>query len=182
MIDHQVAGTTVVALTGDFDQSQHDRLDDAFAAALGSSLVVLDLERTRYFDSTVFSCLMRLHKTMLERGGRMVLVRVPRDRSPFARHLRTHAPRGRARRLRRHRSRPDRARRRFAAHRADRRYGGPIAQKKEGGCSPAESGNREVWACDCLCCVFFCGDPRGMRRFRKHGAARGRPDARPATR
>ena len=77
MIDHQVAGTTVVALTGDFDQSQHDRLDDAFAAALGSSLVVLDLERTRYFDSTVLSCLMRLHKTMLERGGRMVLVRVP---------------------------------------------------------------------------------------------------------
>ena len=77
MIDHQVAGTTVVALTGDFDESQHDRLDDAFAAALGSSLVVLDLERTRYFDSTVLSCLMRLHKTMLERGGRMVLVRVP---------------------------------------------------------------------------------------------------------
>jgi anti-anti-sigma factor len=38
---------------------------------------VLDLERTRYFDSTVLSCLMRLHKTMLERGGRMVLVRVP---------------------------------------------------------------------------------------------------------
>jgi anti-sigma B factor antagonist len=77
VIDHQVAGTTVVALNGDFDQSQHDRLDDAFAAALGSSLVVLDLERTRYFDSTVLSCLMRLHKTMLERGGRLVLVRVP---------------------------------------------------------------------------------------------------------
>ena len=77
MIDYQVAGTTVVALNGDFDQSQHDRLDDAFAAALGSSLVVLDLERTRYFDSTVLSCLMRLHKTMLERGGRMVLVCVP---------------------------------------------------------------------------------------------------------
>ena len=69
MIDHQVAGTTVVALNGDFDQSQHDRLDDAFAAALGSSLVVLDLERTRYFDSTVLSCLIRLHTTMLERGG-----------------------------------------------------------------------------------------------------------------
>jgi len=77
MIDHQVAGTTVVVLNGAFDQAQHDRLDDAFAAALGSSLVVLDLELTRYFDSTVLSCLMRLHKTMLERGGRMVLVRVP---------------------------------------------------------------------------------------------------------
>jgi anti-anti-sigma factor len=77
VIDHQVAGTTVVVLNGEFDQSQHDRLDDAFAAALGSSLVVLDLELTRYFDSTVLSCIMRLHKTMLERDGRMVLVRVP---------------------------------------------------------------------------------------------------------
>jgi anti-sigma B factor antagonist len=77
VIDFQVAGTTVVALNGEFDASQHDRLDDAFAAALGSSLVVLDLERTRYLDSTVLSCLMRLHTTMLERGGRMLLVRVP---------------------------------------------------------------------------------------------------------
>jgi anti-sigma B factor antagonist len=77
MIEHQIAGTTVVSLNGEFDVGQRDRLDDAFAAALGSSLVVLDLERTQYLDSTVLSCLMRLHKTMLERNGRLILVRVP---------------------------------------------------------------------------------------------------------
>jgi anti-anti-sigma factor len=77
LIDQHVAGTTVVALNGDFDVTQRERLDDAFAASLGSSLVVLDLEQTRYLDSTVLSSLMRLHKTMHDRGGAMVLVRVP---------------------------------------------------------------------------------------------------------
>jgi anti-anti-sigma factor len=77
VIEHQIAGTTVVSLNGEFDVGQRDRLDDAFAAALGSSLVVLDLERTEYLDSTVLSCLMRLHKTVLERNGRLILVRVP---------------------------------------------------------------------------------------------------------
>ena len=77
LTDHQVAGTTVVAIDGDFDVKQRDRLDDAFAAALGSSLVVVDLERTRYLDSTVLSCFMRLQTTMLDRGGQLVLVRVP---------------------------------------------------------------------------------------------------------
>jgi anti-anti-sigma factor len=79
MIDHLVAGTTVVALNGAFDQSQRDRLDDALAAALGSSLVILDLKQTLHFDSTVLSSLMRLHKTMLERDGNLVLVRVPHN-------------------------------------------------------------------------------------------------------
>jgi anti-anti-sigma factor len=77
VIDHQIAGTTVVALNGEFDVTQRERLDDACAAALGSSLVVLDLEHTLYLDSTVLSCLMRLHNTMLERDGQLVLVRVP---------------------------------------------------------------------------------------------------------
>jgi anti-anti-sigma factor len=72
------SGTTVVAIDGEFDVSQRERLEQAFSAALGSSLVVLDLDRTLYFDSTVISCLMRLQTTMFDRGGRLVLVRVPR--------------------------------------------------------------------------------------------------------
>jgi anti-anti-sigma factor len=78
MLESHVAGTTVVALDGEFDVSQRTRLDDAFAAALGSSLVILDLERTSYFDSTVLSCLMQLQTSLLDRGGQLILVRVPK--------------------------------------------------------------------------------------------------------
>jgi anti-anti-sigma factor len=77
IVEPHISGTTVVALDGDFDTTQRTRLDDAFAAALGSSLIVLDLARTSYFDSAVLSCLMHLQTTMLDRGGQVILVNVP---------------------------------------------------------------------------------------------------------
>jgi anti-anti-sigma factor len=77
ILEPHIAGTTVVALDGEFDLAQRTRLDDAFAAALGSSLIVLDLERTRYFDSTVLSCLMQLQTTVHDHGGQLVLVNAP---------------------------------------------------------------------------------------------------------
>ena len=77
LLEPHIAGTTVVALVGDFDLTQRTRLDDAFAAALGSLLVVLDLEQTRYFDSTVLSCLMQLQTTVHDRGGQLILVNAP---------------------------------------------------------------------------------------------------------
>ena len=77
ILEPHIAGTTVVALDGEFDLTQRTRLDDAFAAALGSSLIVLDLERTRYFDSTVLSCLVQLQTTVHDHGGQLILVNAP---------------------------------------------------------------------------------------------------------
>jgi anti-sigma B factor antagonist len=67
-----VAGT-IVALDGEFDLDQRHRVNDAFEAVAGDSLVVVDLERAQYIDSTVLSCLIRLRSDVTERGGTLTL-------------------------------------------------------------------------------------------------------------
>jgi anti-anti-sigma factor len=64
---------TIVALDGEFDLAQRGRVIDAFEAAANASLVVVDLERASYIDSTVLSCLIRLRSDVAERGGTLVL-------------------------------------------------------------------------------------------------------------
>ena len=64
---------TVVALDGEFDLAQRHRVMDAFDAVAGDALVVVDLERASYIDSTVLSCLIRLRSDVAERGGTLIL-------------------------------------------------------------------------------------------------------------
>lgn len=74
---------TIVALDGEFDLAQRHRVSDAFDAVANDSLVVIDLERAEYIDSTVLSCLIRLRTELTERGGTLVLA-APR---PMVRRL-----------------------------------------------------------------------------------------------
>ena len=74
MIENGPAGTTIVALDGEFDIAQRERMNDAFGAALDSALIVLDLKRTKYFDSVALGCIMRLKKNAADRGGALVIV------------------------------------------------------------------------------------------------------------
>jgi anti-sigma B factor antagonist len=71
--DRGISGGTIVTLDGDFDLAQRDRVIDAFEAAAGEPLVVIDLLRARYIDSTVLSCLLRLRDEVGERGGTLIL-------------------------------------------------------------------------------------------------------------
>jgi anti-sigma B factor antagonist len=74
LTDREIVRGTIVALDGEFDLAQRQRVNDAFEAVADESLVVLDLERTLYVDSTVLSCLIRLRADLSERGGKLALV------------------------------------------------------------------------------------------------------------
>jgi anti-sigma B factor antagonist len=71
--NRDIIGATIVALDGEFDLAQRHRVEDAFDAVTGDSLVVVDLERAVYIDSTVLSCLIRLRSDVAERGGTLIL-------------------------------------------------------------------------------------------------------------
>ena len=73
MTNGESTEATIVALDGEFDLAQRGRVIDAFEAAANASLVVVDLERASYIDSTVLSCLIRLRSDVAERGGTLVL-------------------------------------------------------------------------------------------------------------
>jgi anti-anti-sigma factor len=73
LADRQNGAGTIVSLGGEFDLAQRGRVTDTFAAVADEPLVVLDLERTRYVDSTALSCLLRLRSDLSERGGKLVL-------------------------------------------------------------------------------------------------------------
>lgn len=75
MTNRDVAEATIVALDGEFDLAQRQRVNDAFEAVADDSLVVIDLERAQYIDSTVLSCLIRLRRDLTDRGGTLVLAR-----------------------------------------------------------------------------------------------------------
>jgi len=64
----------VIRLEGEFDLAESRRLTDAFAIATSASLVIVDLGRTEYIDSSVLECLVALHNTLLKRGTELVLV------------------------------------------------------------------------------------------------------------
>lgn len=64
----------IVRLEGEFDVAERQRLKDAFAIATGAPLVIVDLERTKYIDSSVLECLVGLHAATRQRGAELVLV------------------------------------------------------------------------------------------------------------
>lgn len=53
-------GVTVVALDGEFDLADRQRLADAFEVAVRDPVVIVDLSRTAYMDSTALSELVKL--------------------------------------------------------------------------------------------------------------------------
>ena len=73
MNERDIVKGTIVALDGEFDLAQRHRVDDAFGAVSNESLVIVDLERAVYIDSTVLSCLIRLRNEISERGGTMIV-------------------------------------------------------------------------------------------------------------
>jgi anti-sigma B factor antagonist len=71
--DRRIPGGTILALNGEFDLAQRHRINDAFGAVSNEPLVIVDLERAVYIDSTVLSCLIRLRNEISERGGTMIV-------------------------------------------------------------------------------------------------------------
>jgi anti-sigma B factor antagonist len=71
--NRDIVGATIVALDGEFDLAQRHRVEGAFDSVAGDALVVVDLERALYIDSTVLSCLIRLRNDVAERGGTLIL-------------------------------------------------------------------------------------------------------------
>ncbi|HVR45781.1 MAG TPA: STAS domain-containing protein [Candidatus Binatia bacterium] len=69
----------IISLVGDFDIAERARLLDAFAIATSAAVVVIDLKKTRYLDSTVLECIVALRHAVAERGARLVLVGLSPD-------------------------------------------------------------------------------------------------------
>lgn len=68
------ASVLVIELEGEFDLAERDRLTDAFKVAHSSPIVVVNLEKATYIDSTVLGCLVALRKATRERGASLYLV------------------------------------------------------------------------------------------------------------
>ena len=64
---------TILALVGEFDVGQRERLREAFERVVDQQVIVLDLSRTMYIDSTVLGSLLRLRGKVLERGGALII-------------------------------------------------------------------------------------------------------------
>lgn len=64
----------IIRLEGEFDLAERRRLTDAFAIATSAPLVIVDLGRTDYIDSSVLQCLVTLHNDLLKRGTELVLI------------------------------------------------------------------------------------------------------------
>ena len=64
----------VVRLDGEFDLAERERLTDAFGIAQSAQLVVVNLQKTTYIDSTVLQCLVVLHAATEKRGAKLVFV------------------------------------------------------------------------------------------------------------
>ena len=69
-----VIGTFEIRLEGEFDLAEDDRLRDAFAVSQSSPIVVVNLEKTTYIDSTVLGCLVGLRNATEQRGASLFLV------------------------------------------------------------------------------------------------------------
>lgn len=63
----------VIKLEGEFDLADCDRLRDAFGIPTTAGVVVLDLEKTSYIDSSVLQCLVELRQRTLERNATLFL-------------------------------------------------------------------------------------------------------------
>ena len=64
----------VIHLDGEFDLAERHRIVDAFAVAHSSPIVVVNLAKTLYIDSTVLNALVELRKATRDRGADLFLV------------------------------------------------------------------------------------------------------------
>lgn len=67
---------TILRLEGEFDLSNWVLVQDAFADAATSPLVIVDFEKTSAIDSSVLQCLAALWQVLNERGSQLRLVGV----------------------------------------------------------------------------------------------------------
>jgi anti-sigma B factor antagonist len=68
-------GVDIVRLSGEFDLSAADLLQQAFDGVDSRSrLVVVDLSEVRFFDSTALGLVVGLRRQLLSSGGRLALV------------------------------------------------------------------------------------------------------------
>jgi anti-sigma B factor antagonist len=63
----------IVALNGEFDLTQRDNLKVAFDDVKNEPVVVLDISKTAFIDSTVLGSLLRLRGDVIRNGGSFVL-------------------------------------------------------------------------------------------------------------
>ena len=64
----------IFRLEGEFDLAEQERLTDAFAIATSVPLVVLDLEKADFIDSTILRCIVQLRADTHRRGAQLLLV------------------------------------------------------------------------------------------------------------
>jgi anti-anti-sigma factor len=79
-ITEREGGGVTLALLGELDLSTIARLEQAVASRVDGKpeLIVLDLRRLVFLDSTGLRLMLRLHARLEAAGGRLVLVEGPR--------------------------------------------------------------------------------------------------------
>ncbi len=65
-----------IRLEGEFDLSERERLTDAFSVANSAALVILDLSKTTYMDSSALQCIVALELATRRRGAHLVVTGV----------------------------------------------------------------------------------------------------------
>ena len=58
-----------VRLSGEYDISRQSELEAALGTAIPAPSVVLDMSDVSYMDSTALTCLIALHKRIIEKGS-----------------------------------------------------------------------------------------------------------------
>jgi anti-sigma B factor antagonist len=67
----------IVALRGEFDLAERDRVRAAFDSIARSSTIVLDLTGVEYVDSTILGTLIKLRTELASEAGELVIVALP---------------------------------------------------------------------------------------------------------
>ena len=75
--EHQEGGAAIIAVTGELDLRTSPQLEKALGRAFdaGAELVILDLRRIEFMDSTGLRVLLSAHQRAHESGRRFALVR-----------------------------------------------------------------------------------------------------------
>jgi len=63
----------ILSLEGEFDIAERVRLLDAFGVSTSAPVVVIDLHKTRYVDSSVLECIVALERATAKRGAKLTL-------------------------------------------------------------------------------------------------------------
>jgi anti-sigma B factor antagonist len=74
------SGGLSMVLTGELDLSTIEQLEEAVSANVDGrpELVVVDLRKLEFLDSTGLRLMLRLHSSLRDQGGRLVMVEGPR--------------------------------------------------------------------------------------------------------